>query len=246
MPFLAYKCVVIAAGELLDSGSDEDTTLLLTILTASAVAMLACVVVFKPFRDKEDGQEGFSGADKAEIIALASMLLNLATGWVCWLIKQERPLKFWEELVFIIIGLLCVCAPLVYMRMQWSKARKQQEQELEDGDQEQGNATKNLEQKTEKKAEKKTEKKTKKKTEKKTKKKTEKKAEEKAEEKTEKKTDGQVVAFDNPVVDEYLKVVASFSRDGAFLKGQASSLALTSAASARQLPDSCGTEAAEQ
>ena len=200
VPFLAYKCVVIAAGELLDSGSDEDTTLLLTILTASALAMLALVVVFKPFRDKEDGQKGFSGADKAEIIALASMLVNLATGWVCWLIKQERPLKFWEELVFIIIGLLCVCAPLVYMGMEWLKSRKQQEQEqdqeqeLEDGDQEQGNATKNLEQKTEKKAEKKTEKKTKKKNEKK--------AEEKAEEKTEKKTDGQVVAFDNPVVDE--------------------------------------------
>ena len=197
VPFLAYKCVVIAAGELLDSGSDEDTTLLLTILTASAIALLACVVVFKPFRDKEDGQEGFSGADKAEIIALVSMLVNLATGWVCWLIKQERPLKFWEELVFIIIGLLCVCAPLVFMASEWYKAKKQQEQELEDGDQEQGNATKNLEQKTEK-AEKKTEKKTKKKTEKKA----EKKTEEKTKKKTEKKTDGQVVAIDNPVVDE--------------------------------------------
>ena len=153
MPFLAYKCVVIAAGELLDSGSDEDTTLLLTILTASAVAMLACVAVFKPFRDKAEGQKSFSGADKAEIVALVSMLLNLATSWVCWLIKLERPLKFWEELVFTIIGLLCVCAPLVYMGMQWlkSKKRQEQEQELEDGDQEQGNATKNLEQKTERK-----------------------------------------------------------------------------------------------
>ena len=181
VPFLAYKCVVIAAGELLDSGSAEDTKLLLMILTASAGGMLVFVVVSKPFRDKEDGQKGFSGADKAEIIALVSMLVNLCVGWMCWLIKEERSLGNWEELAVNIIGLLCVCAPLVFMASEWSKSKRRQQQnainesstlaELEDGDQAQGGAALEEQQPKKKK-------------------------------KAEKKTDGQVVAFDNPVLDD--------------------------------------------
>ena len=148
VPFLTYKCIVIVAAETLDSGSAEDTALLIGILAWTVTVMLVVIAVAKPFRGADD-DFGLTSADKSEIVALLSMLLNVAIGWWCWTIKEERGyMTALEELLVTILGLFCACAPLAFMAYQASVLKMQQKRkakrsntqsELEhDGDDEQG------------------------------------------------------------------------------------------------------------
>ena len=76
------------------------------------VRRLLLVIVDKPFRDGE-GHDGYTGADKAEILSLTCVLGTLAIGYTCWTITSKRPLTKTEDFLAIVgrasTTVLCCC-----------------------------------------------------------------------------------------------------------------------------------------
>ena len=125
IPFLAYKCIAISAGELLDSGTVGDTKMLLGVLSANTFAMLILVLIDKPFRGEHTELSELTGGDKSQVVSLLSMLANFGIGWWCWYNTSDRELTSSEELMANMGGLICVCLPLLYMILQNRKDKKQ-------------------------------------------------------------------------------------------------------------------------
>eukprot|EP01043_Picozoa_sp_COSAG02_P020043 COSAG02_NODE_980_length_15492_cov_12.941727_1_plen_2373_part_10 len=82
MPIIFYKIATIMATELL-GGSNQNIRWLFFVMIGGALILLALVIVDKPFMDGAT-VHGMSGADKAECIALVSMLAGFACGIWCW------------------------------------------------------------------------------------------------------------------------------------------------------------------
>ena len=155
---------------------------LLGLLTVLNTGFLFIVVATKPFRDS-DGHTGWTSGDKAQVVAQLALLVECAMAGLCLIIAPNgEDLHAAVEAFVITCSLGATIFPLIYM---W-KLHKQNATderptlaELENGDQEQGNTTKNIVGNTDTSGEQTPKKKKKKKTE---------------------KSDGQV--FDNPVVDD--------------------------------------------
>jgi hypothetical protein len=122
-PLILHKIAVISATILLDSGRPEINQRLMVVLSSLTIAMLVLVAVDKPFRDGS-GTEGMTGADKCEVVSLASLLANYAVGFWCHSIQvgqdidaeeDDRQLTTVEAGVASGLGLACVVVPLVYI-----------------------------------------------------------------------------------------------------------------------------------
>ena len=120
VPLLWHKVFVITVSLLYDSGTPDDTVMLLDLLVGSTLFMcvvalarpelhvivvdrryfqlgpglvlrrLFLVLVTKPYVDKA-GQTGLTGADKVEILALVCLLMVYAVCYWCWSITEADP-----------------------------------------------------------------------------------------------------------------------------------------------------------
>ena len=81
--------------------------------------MLFAVVVFKPFRDSE-GTDGYTGADKSEIIALLCYLGELCVGILCMRERRDSPghkLSAAQNALATVAGLFFVGFPRKFYEM---------------------------------------------------------------------------------------------------------------------------------
>ena len=95
------------------AGMDKNKKLLLGYLEGGTVSLLVAVVLFRPFRDDEN-MNGYSGADRAEVIALLCYLGELAVASKCMRIIEDREngkLKPFEDAAATLAGLFFVGFP---------------------------------------------------------------------------------------------------------------------------------------
>ena len=112
-----YKIWMVCVSSLLKSGDLSSMRSLLTCTAGATVVMLVVVVAGKPFRDSE-GHEGYTGADKSEILSLLCYLGELGVGMACINIRRSRDnheLTALEAGMTTLAGLFFVSFPLLQM-----------------------------------------------------------------------------------------------------------------------------------
>ena len=95
------------------AGMDKNKKLLLGYLEGGTISLLVAVVLFRPFRDDEN-MNGYSGADRAEVIALLCYLGELAVASKCMRIMEDREsgkLRPFEDAAATLAGLFFVGFP---------------------------------------------------------------------------------------------------------------------------------------
>ena len=95
------------------AGMDKNKKLLLGYLEGGTISLLVAVVLFRPFRDDEN-MNGYSGADRAEVIALLCYLGELAVASKCMRTMEDREsgkLRPFEDAAATLAGLFFVGFP---------------------------------------------------------------------------------------------------------------------------------------
>ena len=133
---IVYKVMTIMATELL-AGTNASTRYCFLVLVVGALVLLVLVIVDRPFKDGS-GATGFTGADKAETLALIAMLAGYGCGIWCW--QKTSGCELWsgncayddsieltvvESTLSTIAMVLTSLAPTFYMIYEVRKQRRQ-------------------------------------------------------------------------------------------------------------------------